>query len=107
MSMGTCVVSVSILGLEPSAASREVVLGEFHGDLDAGVSIGSDPNCTVVLPDLAPVAVLIIGASNHKMVFRLPEGASLPLPPRGLGLPGGDRVDDREIHVGPYKIRFR
>ena len=109
MMMGTCVVSVSIRGLDPGAASREVVLGEFHGDLDAGVSIGSDPSCTVVLPDLAPVAVLIIGASNHTMLYRLPEGASLPLPPRGPGLPPGncERVDDREFHVGPYTIRFR
>lgn len=104
-----CFVSVSICGLDPGTSSRDVVLGEFHAVWEAGVSIGSDPNCTVVLPDLAPVAVLIIAASNHKLLYRLPEETSLPLPPRGPGLPPGDydqRVDDREFHVGPYKIRF-
>ena len=82
------------------------MLGEFHAVWDAGVSIGSDPNCTVVLPDLSPVAVRIIGLSNHKLLCRLPEGTSLPLPLVSSVLGPEERVDGREFQVGLYRIRF-
>ena len=101
-----CFVSVSIRGLDPGASSRAVVLGESHAVWEAGVSIGSDPNCTVVLPDLAPVAVRIIGASNHKLLYRLPDGTSLPLPPVFSVLGPEERVDGREFQVGLYRICF-
>ena len=101
-----CFVVVSIRGLDLIAASRDVVLGEFSAVWQNGVSIGSDPRCTVVLPDLASVAVRIIGASNHKILRRLPEETSFPLPPVSALASSDERVDNREFQVGPYCIRF-
>jgi hypothetical protein len=105
MSQRKCFVSVSIR--DSDRPSRETELGEFHAVWKDGVSIGSDQACTVVLPGLAPVAARVVGASNHKLLYRLPEGTSLPLPPvpRSLG-PYDERVDYREFRVGPYVIRF-
>ena len=37
------------------------------------VGIGCDPGCTISLPDLPAVAVRVIGASNHKLRYRMPE----------------------------------
>jgi hypothetical protein len=102
-----CFVSVSIRRPDPGGVSRDVELGEFHAVWEAGVSVGSDPRCTIVLPDLPPVAVRVVAASNHKLLYRLPEGTSLPLPP--VTYPVGqydERVDYREFQVGPYMIRF-
>lgn len=100
-----CFVSVSIRGLDPGVVSREVVLGEFHDLWRDGVTIGSDSSCSVVLPGLAPVEVLIFGVSNHKLLYRLPEG-DFPFPPFGSQGNYDKRVDYREFQVGTYMIRF-
>ena len=102
-----CSLSVSIRG--PSADSPLAVteLGEYCEILKEGVSIGSDPRCTIVLPELAPVVVRVIGASSHKLLYRLPDGATFPLPP--VARPVGrynQRVDNGEFEVGPYRIQF-
>jgi hypothetical protein len=100
-------VSVSINRPEPGAFSRETELGEFHAVWKEGVSIGSDPGCTIVLPDLPPVAARVVAASNHKLLYRLPEGTSLPLLPVRRPVVGYDeRVDYREFQVGSYRISF-
>jgi hypothetical protein len=102
-----CIVIASILGPSPDSPPLITELGEFHAVWQDGVSIGSDPLCTIVLPELAPVAVRVVGASNHKLLFRLPEGASLPLPPATRPIGRYDqRVDNGEFQVGPYRIRF-
>lgn len=103
-----CFVSVSIRSLDPGAASRDVVLGEFHAVWQDGVSIGSDPSCTVVLPDLAPVEARVVAASNHKFLCPLPTGTALPLPPLELSAldPSAKRVDYGVFQVGLYRIRF-
>jgi hypothetical protein len=102
-----CFAWISIRGPYPEAPPRDIELGEFHAVWKGGVSIGSDPDCTIVLPELAPVEVRVVGASNHKLLYRLPQGTSLPLPP--VIYPVGrydERVDSREFRVGPYFIRF-
>jgi hypothetical protein len=82
-------------------------LGEYREVLLEGVSIGSDPRCTIVLPELAPVVVRVIGASNHKVLYRFPEGATFPLPPVTRPIPRYDqRVDNAEFEVGPYRFQF-
>ena len=53
------------------------------------------------------MAARVIGALNHKLLYRLPEGATLPLPP--VPRPAGrydQRVDNGEFQVGPYWIRL-
>jgi hypothetical protein len=102
-----CFVSVSIRRADPGSFTRDAELGEFHAVWGAGVSVGSDPRCTIVLPDLPSVAVRVVAASNHKLLYRLPEGTSLPLPPVTRPVGGYDaRVDYAEFPVGPYMIRF-
>jgi hypothetical protein len=84
-----------------------IELGEYREVLKEGVSIGSDPRCAIVLPELAPVVVRVIGASSHKLLYRLPDGATFPLPP--VARPVGrydQRVDNGEFEVGPYRIQF-
>ena len=98
-----CFVSVSIRGVEAATASRDVELGEFHAVWRDGISIGSDPSCTLVLSELRPVEALLVGASNHRLLYRLPEGTSLPVS-KPLGR-YDVRVDYREFQVGPYLIR--
>jgi hypothetical protein len=102
-----CIASVSIRGPSPDSPSTVTELGEFYAVWQDGISIGSHPRCTIVLHELPPVAARVIGASNHKLLYRLPEGASLPLPP--VTRPVGhydQRVDYGEFQVGPYWIRF-
>jgi hypothetical protein len=102
-----CFVKVSIRTAEPGGFLRDLELGEFLAVWTKTVSIGSDPGCTVVLPDLPPVAVRVVAASNHKLLYRLPEGTRLPLPPVTSPLPEYDnRVDYRAFTVGPYLIQF-
>lgn len=102
-----CFVTVSIRAiLIPGVSSRDVVLGEFHAVWYAGVLIGSDPSCTIALPDLAPVAARIIAVSNHKLLYRLPKETSLPLPPVTSALGPYERVDGGEFEVGLYRICF-
>jgi hypothetical protein len=99
--------SVSVRGPSPAASETEIVLGEFHAVWKDGVSIGSDPGCVVVLPGLPRVAARVVAASNHKLLFRLPPDASLPLP--APSSPVGryaERVDNREFAVGAYRLRF-
>jgi hypothetical protein len=102
-----CIILASIR--DPSSDSPPTIteLGEFHAVLWDGITIGSDPNCTIVLNELAPVTARVIGASNHRLLYRLPEGASLPLP--AVERPPGRydrRVDNAEFQVGPYWIRL-
>ena len=102
-----CIVSVSVRGPTPDSLSTVTELGEFYAVWQNGISIGSDPGCTIVLHELAPVAARVIGASNHKLLYRLPEGTSLPLAP--ITDPAGrydERVDCREFKVGQFWIRF-
>jgi hypothetical protein len=102
-----CFATVSIRGVEPVASSQDVKLGEFHAVWKEGVSIGSDAGCTVALPGLAPMAARGVAASNHKLLYHLPEGTSLPLPPVTYPVRRFDeRVDYREFQVGQYLIRF-
>ena len=102
-----CTLSVSIRGPSADFPSAVTELGEYREVLKEGVSIGSDPRCTIVLPELAPVLVRVIGASNHKLLYRLSDGATFPLPPvaRPVG-PYDQRVDNGEFEVGPYRIQF-
>ena len=100
-------VSVSIRRPDPGSFTRDAELGEFKEVWKAGVSIGSDPRCTIVLPDLPPVAARVVAAPNHKLLYRLPEGTSLPLPAETPSIGRYDeRVDHREFQVGPYTIRL-
>lgn len=102
-----CFVSISIRGPAADSPTLDTELGEFGVVWPNGVTIGSDPRCTVVLQELAPVAVRVLAASNHKLLFRLPEGTSLPLPAPTRPIGHYDqRVDYREFQVGPYWIRF-
>lgn len=104
---GKCFVSVAIRGPSADSPATETELGEFRTVWDEGVTIGSDSQCTVVLPDLPSVVVRVVAASNHKLLFRLPEGTTMPLPPVTRPIGGfGSRVDYREFQVGPYWIRF-
>jgi hypothetical protein len=98
-------VTVNIREAESTASPHCIELGEFHATWKDGVSIGSDRGCTVALPGLAPVAVRVVAASDHKLLYRLPEGTSLPLPPVTYPLSRYDeRVDEGEFRVGPYII---
>jgi hypothetical protein len=100
-------VLVWIRSCDPGSLSQHAELGEFHAVWKAGVSIGSDPRCTIVLPNLPPVAARVIAASNHKLLYRLSEDVSLPLPPVTYPVAAYDaRVDYGEFQVGPYMIRF-
>jgi hypothetical protein len=104
---GKCFVSVAVRGPSADSPTTETELGEFRSVWEEGVTIGSDPRCTVVLPELAPVAVRVVAASNHKLLFRLPEGTTMPLPPVTRPVGGfGSRVDYREFPLEPYWIRF-
>jgi hypothetical protein len=55
-------------------------------------------------PELAPVAALAIGRSNHLLLFTLPPGTQLPvaIPDR----PYDRRIDRRWFDVGPFSIVF-
>ena len=104
-----CFVVVSVRNSTQDDESWRRELGEFHEVWRRGISIGSDPACTVVLPssEVAPVAVRVLAASNHKVLYRLPPGTALPLPPVSHPIdPYDERVDSREFQVGPYTIRF-
>lgn len=102
-----CFATVSVREAEATTSPPTVELGEFHSVWRDGVSIGSDAGCTVVLIGLAPVAARVVAASNHKLLYRLPEGTSLPLPPITFPVAHYDeRVDYREFRVGQYLIRF-
>src|SRR5262245_20985671 len=94
------------IGVADSIATPMYVeLGEFHAVWKNGVSIGSDPGCTLVLKGLAPVAARVVAASNHKVLYRLPEGTTLPLPPVPFPLGKYDsRVDEGEFKLGEYVI---
>ena len=83
-----------------NSVSRDVELGEFQTVWKDGVSIGSDPGCTISLPDLPPVAARVVAMSNHKLLYRLPVGTSFPLPPVSSLGPYDQRVDHREFEVG-------
>ena len=87
----------------PDFTSLDVELGEFYSVWKEGVSIGSDPGCTLALPGLPPVAARVIAGSSHRFLYRLPEGASLPLPPPSY-TQGGERVDEQVFELGPYLI---
>jgi hypothetical protein len=100
-----CFVSVSIRGSSPDSPSRESELGEFSAFWKNGVTIGSDPRCTIVLHELAPVAACLTAGSNHKFLHYLPEGASLPLEEHEL-YQSDVRVDYNEFQIGPYWICF-
>ena len=86
-------------------------LGEFHAVWAKGVSIGSDPRCSVALPDLPRVACRAIGDDYGRLAYLLPEGQDTPrsidqsTPPashdRALR-----RIDSDEFPLGPYRIRF-
>lgn len=99
-------VSVTVRGSDwPAPQTSE--LGEFQCVWSEGVSIGSDPGCTVVLPGLPAVAARVVAGSNHKFLHRLPTGTSLPLPPVGsMAGEYDDRVDYRAFQIGPYSICF-
>ena len=102
-----CFVTMSVRGPYPDAPPRDTELGEFLAVWTGGISIGSDPGCTVVLPELAPVEARVVAGSNHRFLYRLPQGTSLPLPPVSYPLGRYDqRVDNGEFQVGPYWIRF-
>ena len=95
-----CFVSVSVRGTSSESVPRTSELGEFHAVWKNGVSIGSDPRCTVVLPELAPVSARVIAASNHKLLYRLPQSTSLPLPPVTFPVDRYDeRIDYREFQL--------
>lgn len=91
---------------ECNRATR-IHLGEFHQVWRPGINIGSDPRCTIVLPDLPPVAARVRAASNHKLLYLLPQGTNLPLPPDTFPVRGYDaRVDGNWFPVGEYWIHF-
>ena len=101
-----CVARVTVRDAQ-GAILAERDLGEFGAVWSAGVSIGSDAGCTVVLPGLPPVAVRVLAAANHKLLYRLPPGTGLPLPPPTWPMPQrGERVDHAPFRVGPYEVSF-
>lgn len=103
-----CFVLASVRGPSPASLPHEVEVGGCHAVWQDGVSIGSHPNCTIVLPELTPVAAFVRAASNHKLLYLLPEGTSLPLPRPAFPVGHYDhRIDSREFQLGPYWIRFQ
>lgn len=102
----TCFVAVAIRGPKADDPERMIELGEFHATWKPGVLIGSDPGCTIVLPELPPVAVRVRAASNHKVIYRLPEGTTVDEARVDPDRPYDQRVDHSRFDVGPYKIVF-
>ena len=103
----TCFVTATI-GHEDRRPTTTLDLGEFHTVWRKGVRIGSDPACEVCLPDLAPVAAVLLAASNHKLLY-LPgsPGFAAALDRKDGDLPHYDaRVDYSVIPVGPYTVQF-
>ena len=88
----TCVL-VRIRRPEAGAEVRTIDLGAFHAAWGSGVTLGSDPGCTVILPDLPPIAARLTAASNHRYLQVFPQGVSR-------------RVDRQEFGLGPYRIRI-
>lgn len=102
-----CYVTLTVSSLNGnSMPPRE--LGEFQSTWKPGVSIGSDAGCDVVLSELAPVAAVVLAASNHKLLYRhgspgfdqARNYSGGPVPPYE------ERVDYREFNVGGYVLRF-
>jgi hypothetical protein len=76
---------------------------------ERGIVLGSDRDCHVVLPALAPVAAVIYPVSNHRMLRMLPAETRLPIPRCGDGLPAGPgsrRVDYGDFEIGRYTFAF-
>jgi hypothetical protein len=95
---------VGIFITHPDGTETNHELGEFQEVWKAGVAIGSDPACTVVLPDLPRVAVFVWAMSNHKVMLNLPPDAPLPFVRPSNRYDA--RVDHRPFSVGNYTIRF-
>ena len=61
--MRQCYVTLTITSPQGEVMPTRV-LGEFKSTWKEGVSIGSDPKCTIVLEGLAPAAAIVLAASN-------------------------------------------
>lgn len=102
-----CFVTVSISPLDGGdATTRE--LGEFHATWSKGVTIGSGERCDVRLPGLAPIAAVVLAASNHKVLYRPGSpGFALACKYDGESFPDYDeRIDYSPFEVGPYRLQF-
>ena len=100
-------VVISIRGPEPDTAVQTLDLGEFRAVWDEGISIGSHPECTVVLPELPSVAGWLFAGSNHRFLHHPPDGTSPEaLPPESRFLDPYRRVDNRDFNLGPYRIHL-
>ena len=77
---------------DPGATGeRAIELGELHEVWAAGISIGSDPACAIVLPDLPARAAELHAVSNHRILSVGGEGR---------------RVDHRAFELGGYTLRI-
>ncbi len=105
------IVTVEIRKRAGGAVLEVRELGEFHAVWANGVSIGSDPRCSVALPDLPSVACRAIGDDHRRLAYLLPEGQDSspsldPPPPPAPHDPALRRVDSAEVPLGPYRLRF-
>ena len=59
-------------------------IGEFHSVWEKGITLGSDPQCDVVLHDPKvqshSVQAILVARSNHRFLRFFPDGKSLPIP---------------------------
>lgn len=88
----------------PDGTEHRLVLGDFHEVWTSGVTVGSDPDCTIELPGLPQVAVLVFGLGNHKLMVNLPPEARLPVARESSNY--DRRVDYGPFEVGRYVVQF-
>lgn len=105
---------------EPSGTAVRLELGEFHKVWEHGVTIGSDPSCTIVLfaPEVAPRHMCVFALSNHlfledwSIVSQKGEDVSQFRPPQTLA-----EKQEREVRsdiwkpfktfsIGPFQLMF-
>lgn len=102
-----CFVTVAVSRVHGGAATTRE-LGQFHAVWRKGVSIGSDGQCDISLPGLAPVAAMVLAVSNHKLLYLAGSpGFALACDYDDGPLPRYDaRVDYGSFEVGPYRLQF-
>lgn len=100
-------VKVSITRVDEGFTSTRL-LGESRAIWRKSVTIGSAETCDVCLPGLPPVAAVVLGVSNHKLLYRVgSKGFEEACQPVLKSLPDYDaRVDYSPFEVGPYTIQL-
>lgn len=101
--------SIATLRIRARDGGDELVreLGEFHAVWSKGVTIGSDAQCDVSLPGLAPVAAVAVAMSNHKVLYLAGSPGFAAACSDSADLPDYDeRVDYSPFEIGPYRLQF-